>query len=553
MPIQWRLLIVICLMAGIFFRFINFEAKVYQYDETFTSLRVSGYTELEAVQYLSDPKPHSVAELEKYQAPSPNRSVVNTVKGLAAEETQLTPLYFVLARFWSEWFGDSITAIRSLSAVASVLALPSMGWLCLELFESYLAAWVGVALLAVSPFQVVYAQEARPNGLWVTAILLTSAALLRAMRTKKQGSWLLYAVTLAVSFYTYLFSGLVAVAHVAYVAAVERFRPSKRVVIAFLIALCLATLTFLPWLLVMLINLHQVDSVTSWTTEPTRMSLSRLAQLWLYYISLPFIDRGSLTPPSSILRALVALLHWGIRILVVYSFYLLCRRAPARVWLFVVTLTVIPALALVLPDLLFGGTRTTVPRYLIPFFLGLQLAVTYLLSRQLLLSLSGAHWRQWLWRVVAVVVFSVGIGSCAAIAQADTWWNKMISNNNPEVAQIINQTERPLVVSDADLGDILSLSHYLDPKVRLLLRPQCYACNLNRQLVDTPFLPKIPTGFSDVFFYHPRPKEPWMSRLKQQKTYQLTVLSEGFDNWFWKVKQPIKADKTSKATLAGQD
>jgi hypothetical protein len=41
---SWQILLVIILVLGLFFRFANLDRKVYWSDETFTSLRVSGYT-----------------------------------------------------------------------------------------------------------------------------------------------------------------------------------------------------------------------------------------------------------------------------------------------------------------------------------------------------------------------------------------------------------------------------------------------------------------------------------------------------------------------------
>ncbi len=46
-PNRLRFLIVMLLMVGIFFRFFNLDRKVYWHDETFTSLRISGYTVIE--------------------------------------------------------------------------------------------------------------------------------------------------------------------------------------------------------------------------------------------------------------------------------------------------------------------------------------------------------------------------------------------------------------------------------------------------------------------------------------------------------------------------
>ena len=39
----------IFLVVGVFFRFANLDAKVYWHDETYTSLRISGYTVNETI------------------------------------------------------------------------------------------------------------------------------------------------------------------------------------------------------------------------------------------------------------------------------------------------------------------------------------------------------------------------------------------------------------------------------------------------------------------------------------------------------------------------
>jgi hypothetical protein len=204
-------------------------------------------------------------------------------------------------------------------------------------------------------------------------------------------------------------------------------------------------------------------------------------------------------------------------------------------------LTGIPALALILPDLILGGERSGLARYIVPVSLGFLLAVTYLLSEQLLTSMTVAHWRRIPWRVATVFILSIGFVSCALTAPAHATWNKIIDINNPKIAQIINQAERPLVISDADLGDLLSLSYHLDPKVRLLVRPQSILSNANLEFVESPYLPEIPKGFSDVFLYKFRPRELWLNRLKQQQDYQLKEIFRGADNnglpeLLWKIK-----------------
>ena len=111
---------------GIFFRFANLENKVYWIDECYTYLGISGYTESEFIQELGDGQIKQIKSLQNYQRINAEKNVLDTVKKLALEESQLTPLYFVAARCWGQLFGDSIAVTRSLSAVFSVLAIYSV-------------------------------------------------------------------------------------------------------------------------------------------------------------------------------------------------------------------------------------------------------------------------------------------------------------------------------------------------------------------------------------------------------------------------------------------
>lgn len=248
---RWRFLIAVLLVLGIFFRFVNLDRKIYWFDETYTSLRVSGYTEQEVIGQVFDGSIISVEDLLKYQHTNPEKNLANTIESLAKEDAQHGPVYYIIVRLWVQWFGNSPAVTRSLSAFISLLVFPCIYWLCLELFESPIVGWTAVALIAVSPFHVLYAQEAREYSLWTVTILLSSAALLRAMRLKTKASWRTYAAILALSLYTFLFTGLVALGHGIYVALTERFRLTK-ISIAYLLSSLAGLLAFLPWLLVVI-------------------------------------------------------------------------------------------------------------------------------------------------------------------------------------------------------------------------------------------------------------------------------------------------------------
>ncbi|WP_193194020.1 glycosyltransferase family 39 protein [Nostoc sp. MG11] len=492
--IVWlKFLVIILLLLGVFFRFVNLGRKVYWFDETFTSLRISGYTQQEAAKHVCDGREIGVEDLQKYQLSAVGRTSIDTIKSLAVEVPQHSPLYFVIARFWVQWFGNSVAVTRSLSALISLLAFPCIYWLCLELFKSSLMGWVAIALLAVLPLHVLYAQEARQYSLWTVTILLSSATLLRAMRLKTKLSWGMYAATVALGLYTFLFSGFVAIAHGIYVVATESFRLSKTVT-AYLLASLIGLLAFMPWLLIVIIQLAQINETTSWTSD-TKISLLELIAVWTLNISSLFVDLNYdfvQTFNNTTLEYIQLCLIPFILVLVGYSIYFLCRKASKRIWLFVLTLIVVPVLPLVIPDLIWGGIRSTNPRYIIPTYLGIQLAVSYLLATQITSTFVNI-WQQKLWQLIMVALLSVGILSCAISSQADTWWNKSLNIYTPQVVQIINKATHPLLITSCQLngiGDELSLSHLLAPKVRL-------------QLVNELNMPQISNNFSDVFLYLP--------------------------------------------------
>ena len=206
-----RFSIVILLGIGIFFRFVNLDRKNYSGDEIMTSLRISGYTLTEMQQQLLNGRVINPEYLQKYQSPNLEKSAIDTIKGLALEESQVVPLYFVIVRFWAGWFGNSLAVMRSLSAFISVLAFPCLYWLCLELFESSLTGWIAIALTAISPVHLLYAQEARPYSLWILITILSSAVLLRTLRVQTRVSWSFYAATVSLGLYTHLFFALVAI------------------------------------------------------------------------------------------------------------------------------------------------------------------------------------------------------------------------------------------------------------------------------------------------------------------------------------------------------
>ena len=484
-----RFLIVVVLVLGIFFRFANLGQKVYWIDETYTSLRISGYTEAELIQEVVDGQARSIKYLQKYQRINSEKTVVDTVKGLALEEPQIAPLYFIATRFWVQLFGDSVAVTRSMSAVFSLLALPCMYWLCLELFESSLTAWLAVSLLAVSPFQIVYAQEARPYSLFILIILLSSAALLRGMRLKTNSSWAIYAATVALGFYSHLLFALVLLGHGIYVAISENMRFNKTV-IGYLLAAIAGFIALSPWTVVYLINSQNVTNKTAWLF--VKRPLSDLVKNWVLNITKQFFDMGLYSDLPRVYFLLSIPVMLIILIMVGSSFYWLLSQTERRVWLFVMTLTCV-TLAIFLPaDLIRGGILSINTRYMIPCYLGIQIAVSYFLAVKIT-SPQVTMQLQKLWRLAVAALLSIGIISCCIYLPADSWWNKGRFYMNIPIARTINSASRPLLVTDLwvynldKIGNLLGLSYLINSQANFLVLP--------------PKRVEIPQNFNEIFVY----------------------------------------------------
>ncbi|GAB1540028.1 hypothetical protein NUACC21_26970 [Scytonema sp. NUACC21] len=453
-------------------------------------MRAAGFTRNEIDQELFQNRIVLASDLQKYQRPKLGSTPADTIQSLAIEDPQHPPFYFLIARFWMQAFGSSLTASRVLPVLFSLMGLPLMYALGLELFASPIIAILATVLLALSPFDILFAQTARQYSLLTTTAIGSSFLLLRAIRLPKLGNWGLYALSNALGFYTHPFFGLTVIAQGVYVLLLELpvRKPSftgvdepisssgrggklgffgrgtgHKTVIQFLLAIAGSLLLYAPWLIVLATNYQRAAATTDWTRG--KVDFLYLVKLWILSFSSLFfdLDFGFDNVWNYVPRLLILLL-------VAVAIYTLCCRTSRGTWLFVLTSIFVPFLILVLPDLLLGGKRSAVSRYLISCYPGIQLAVAYLL---------GAHILQGrkFWRGIMVVVTAGAIASCTVSAFSDTWWNKDLSYSNAEVARRINAMPSPIVISDigddyTNTGDLISLSYLLRDNVSLLLLSQ---------------------------------------------------------------------------------
>ena len=503
LSIKYKKYLIIAILISIGFRFFNLGYPVYWYDETQTSLRISGYTKSELAETVYTGEIVQVGDfVETYQYPTSEKQLSDVFQALA-QHPEHSPLYYLMTRFWLQVFPDSVTSIRSLSAIISLLALPAIYWLCWELFQSHTVGLIAVSLLAISPFHVIYAQEAREYSLWTVTTLYSSAALLQALRVNYSKSfyWLIYSLTVALGLYTHPFSIFVNLAQGIYVFILS----AKKQFYQFLsygIASGFSLVLFSPWLWVIFNNLSDfLDN-----TKSTGVPREGLPLFWGLNLGRLFFD---VNQGNSLLNPTL----YFFLFLTGYAIYILIQTTPQKVWLFIITLMGVLGMALILPDILVGGRRSSITRYGIPCYLGIQLAVAYLLTFKLA--------KKRIWKFILAFLLSLGIISNATQSIHAVWWNKSYAKSRyiPQVAEIINQAQNPLIISDEELGRILSLSHRLKSTVSL-------------QLIPRGVFPTFPESSQyKVFLF--RPSQELQNNL--EKTSSIRLEKAYKKGWLWEI------------------
>lgn len=451
-----KVIFIIVLLMGILFRLINLDQKPYWQDETYTSLRISGYRYGEVVQNLYTGEVIEAEDLQKYQQWSAEKSVLDTIQGLATENSQHPPLYYAIAHGWASWFGSSIIVTRVLPALISLLVFPTMYWLCLELFRSSTIGWMTISLTALSPIYLRYAQEARQYSLWMVIILLSSAAFLRAIRLKSAWDWSFYGLTLVAGLYCHILFILLIIAHGFYVITIQRFCLTKTV-ITYWVAASVAIATFTPWLWTIWQHRETVQATTGWINEP--LPFLSLVTAWGVNLCQLFIAWHFRYDDILVYLAI------PISVLIIAAVSTLCRRTTKQVWLFIVLLMGVTTIPLVILDFISAGRLSANPRYFLPGYLGINLAVAYFLTDSFTQRFMKSSAK--LWNLITAALLTGGILTCAIAIHSETWWGW--SEFDVEISRIINRSANPLVISDMPLGVILPISHRLRPETHYLL------------------------------------------------------------------------------------
>ncbi len=128
--------------------------------------------------------------------------------GAALLRENSPPVYYALQRLWLVPFGESVAALRSLSALSGALFVAVLIRSGRAFLSPAVGLWSG-ALAALSPIQVYYSQEARPYALVSLAIVLSLHSLWRALEAGGRLRWLAFAAFTLLALATHYFAILV--------------------------------------------------------------------------------------------------------------------------------------------------------------------------------------------------------------------------------------------------------------------------------------------------------------------------------------------------------
>lgn len=281
-------LVLVWFVMGLLLRLFHLTLKPLWADEFSTIVFSLGHS------YQSIPLSEwlSTRELLSPALVNPQTGIGSVIEHLLTESNH-PPLYFVLTHGWLSLFPNSdglvsVWGVRSLSAVFGAAAIPAifgLGWLA---FQSKWVGHLAAVMMAVSPFAIYLAQEARHYTLAIIWIVASLCALVIAVRSIQHQTSLPIGVALgwvgvnALGIATHYFVVLTLIAECWVLVGVAwhvRFHRRMRVyggrIGAVIIGTIASGLVWLPFLT----NAQNNDELTRWIYQDGWAGLGLLSPL----------------------------------------------------------------------------------------------------------------------------------------------------------------------------------------------------------------------------------------------------------------------------------
>lgn len=194
------------------------------------------------------------------------------------------PLYYVLLHGWMSVFGEGDVAVRAMSGVFAVAALP-LFWIAGKRLGGTRVAWLTLGVVAVLPYALRYATETRMYSLVMLLALIGWLVLDDARKRPTPARLAGIAIVVALLLWTHYWAmWLLAVVGIALVVHAVRARRAGddedvRTTIKVIGAVVVGGLLFLPWISVLLYQGAHTGTPWARPVRPTEMLTFTVADL----------------------------------------------------------------------------------------------------------------------------------------------------------------------------------------------------------------------------------------------------------------------------------
>lgn len=452
----------LALIGGCWFRFANIGGRLYWFDEAMTSMVVS----TTSAQELSA-KMNSLANqfvtfktFRELIPEKPENGPVEVIEFLKEIDPHHSPIFYSAENLWAQVFGMSPKSLRAFSALLSLSAIAAVGWLCLEAFSQPLLALLASALVAISPIQIIFAQQNREYAFWVGPALALSALFIRALRTNRTSDWGLYSFMAFVALYTQILSAAVVACH-----ALLAWRSGRAARARFSAAALAALLAFIPWALA-IFHSNPVTSPSIWLKNP--LPIRQYVERAMLNVGRVFLDTNVFIGEPLVSRPYTAVLVLCLLVLSALALLKLYYRSGDE-QRFSTANILLPILALpgmfMLADLILGGRRGTIARYFLPACAMLSIAVAHLIWHLARSRRSRANRAS---VALCAAIVATGTYSAWSFSRATLWWTS--GPDEPmAVVRLMQQNQIPLFVGPPELpfAAIYGITHLFPDSTRV--------------------------------------------------------------------------------------
>jgi uncharacterized membrane protein len=468
-------------------------------DEVRKLLRTSGFTDQQFIQLTYNTKPIAVAEiLSQYQVPCrtcqprPNLSALNN-------NLEHPPLYYTLLQSWLLGIGHLFSS-KLFSTLIAIATIPAIYWLAQEIFNQPLVSLLSATLFATSPYLFAVSQHVSQYSLWSLLICLSTALFVRATKSNSKRYFVLYALVNFLGLYTHLFFILLILAQGSYLL----FKRSWRLLQTYGISLLFAIASFTPWALRILSHREKFEETSGIAAEGAKVTSSIFASFWngTTFVVQTFWKNSNISLLSNDFVQNQLVICISIFILATLTYYFHSTRSSQNQSLLILTGLYGTMLPLMLVGTLLGHGLAYKVRYYLPAVIFLIISMSFGIMQQL------QHQNQKRQVLGLALLSAILFSSCFSTSNL---FVKVLSNKSsgPQlgpayelVAPVINQAERPLVISDEEYVKVLMFSHRLKPSADLLLLPD--ASDIKSVIQSQ--ITNYQNSYSEIFIFHPSTK-----------------------------------------------